>query len=167
MVCEKQCTVPTIRQQKKGFFIFCLPFRTLFTLSPKGKLSSHSFWKLYWVYSPASNLKLSSGKVGMSAWGQGIYIRPCCLPPPPHVCTCMSVPLSACLYLSVSGFCSESGMHFHSHSTHTLSSPPHTLIPFSLIFLSNHFLFLPFNQKALFSSFLSLSKFTSQQIVLQ
>lgn len=123
MVCEKQCTVPTIRQQKKGFFIFCLPFRTLFTLSPKGKLSSHSFWKLYWVYSPASNLKLSSGKVGMSAWGQGIYIRPCCLPPPPHVCTCMSVPLSACLYLSVSGFCSESGMHFHSHSPHTLSSP--------------------------------------------
>lgn len=36
---------------KKGFFIFCLPFRTLFTLSLKGKLASHPFWKLYWVYS--------------------------------------------------------------------------------------------------------------------
>lgn len=142
---------------KRGFFIFCLPFRILFTLSLKGKLSSHPFWKLYWMYSLVSNLKLSGGKVGMSAWSQGIYIRPCSLPllPSLRVCghVCLSLRPPACP--SVSGFCSVSGTHFHSLILLTL---PHPLFP-DFFCLSNRFIFLPFNQKPFFLLFsFSLSR---------
>ena len=153
--------------KKRGFFIFCLPFRILFTLSLKGKLSSHPVWKSHSMYSLVSNLKLSGGKVGMSAWGQGIYIRPCSLPLLPSLSACVDVCVCPSVHLPVP-LC-QAFARFLEH-IFTLSFSPHSLIPFSLIFLSvKPFSFSPFQPEGFFSSsFLSLSfsKFTSQQIVL-
>ena len=104
------------------------------------------------MYSLVSNLKLSGGKVGMSAWSQGIYIRPCSLPllPSLRVCghVCLSLRPPACP--SVSGFCSVSGTHFHSL---ILLGLPHPLFP---DFLSvKPFSFSPFQPEAFFSPLLS------------
>lgn len=132
---------------KKDFFVFCLPFRTLFTLSLKVSYHRILFGNCtgFILWLPVSYCPVV--KWIMSAWGEGTVIRPCSLPPPPRppclcVCTCGS--LHSAVSLSVSGFA------LSLEGTHTSSFPPHYLIPFSLIFLSNLFLFLPFNQNDFF-----------------